>query len=57
MKEERIVISASIGITLFIGDMIFHTSQIKPFWSESMIIGLVGYMIVFVVISICSFFR
>jgi len=56
MRQRRMVISAAIGIILFIGDMIFHTSHIEPFWSESMIVGLVGYMIVFVAISVCSFF-
>jgi len=53
---NRIFIAAVVGAALMVGDMIFHTSHIEPFWSESMIIGLVGYMIVFVAISIRSVF-
>ncbi len=55
MRQRKMVISAAIGIILFIGDMIFHTSHIKPFWSESMIIGLVGYITAFIAISARSF--
>jgi len=54
---NRIFIAAVVGAVLMVGDMIFHTSYIEPFWSESMIIGLVGYMIVFVAISVRSFFK
>ena len=56
VSTNRIFIAAVVGAVLMVGDMIFHTSHIEPFWSESMIIGLVGYMIVFVAISVRSFF-
>jgi len=56
VSTNRIFIAAVVGAVLMVGDMIFHTSHIEPFWSESMIIGLVGYMIVFVAISIRSVF-
>ena len=56
VSTNRIFIAAVVGAVLMVGDMIFYTSHIEPFWSESMIIGLVGYMIVFVAISVRSFF-
>ena len=57
VSSDRIRISAIAGVVVMVGDMILHPSAVKPFWSESAIIGLVGYMITFITLSVRSFLR